>query len=119
MSEEEYETSMSLPLDSDGFLRRECPTCEREFKVFAKTDDDSKEKAGDEPMPGGYHCPYCAVQAPPDQWFTKPQIELAQSVLAREFVDPLLSDFADKMRRTGGGFIDVDVQRSESPSPSR
>lgn len=23
---------MTIPLDSDGFLRRECPICEREFK---------------------------------------------------------------------------------------
>src|SRR6266511_2386951 len=28
---DEIHLSMSLPLDSDGFLRRECPTCEREI----------------------------------------------------------------------------------------
>jgi hypothetical protein len=28
----EHQLSMSFPLDSDGFLRRVCPSCEREFK---------------------------------------------------------------------------------------
>ena len=56
---DEKSTQMSVPLDSDGFLRRECPTCEREFKWF-----NSEEGRG-EPVPeGGYVCPYCAIQAP-------------------------------------------------------
>jgi hypothetical protein len=118
MSEEQFETSMSLPLDSDGFLRRECPTCEREFKVFAKAGDDAEAAdAGDECPPGGYRCPYCVVQAPPENWFTKPQIELAQSILTREFIDPTIDDFADEMRKAGGGLIDIDVERSESVPP--
>ncbi|HEV7751795.1 MAG TPA: hypothetical protein VGO71_09640, partial [Baekduia sp.] len=62
-----------MPLDSDGFLRRECPTCEREFKVFVH------QVAGEEadaqgPQPGGYYCPYCAIQADANAWFTKAQI---------------------------------------------
>ncbi len=32
MSDDEVMLEISMPLDSDGFLRRECPTCEREFK---------------------------------------------------------------------------------------
>jgi hypothetical protein len=28
----EVQIPMSVPLDSDGFIRRECPTCERELK---------------------------------------------------------------------------------------
>jgi hypothetical protein len=28
----EISIPMSLPLDTDGFLRRECPNCERQFK---------------------------------------------------------------------------------------
>ena len=32
MTYDKVTLGMTIPLDSDGFLRRECPTCEREFK---------------------------------------------------------------------------------------
>lgn len=100
---------MSVPLDSDGFLRRECPTCEREFKWFAGGAEDDDE--GDsEPVPeGGYYCPYCAIQAPPDAWFTKPQLERAQATVAREFVEPELRRFKRDVERSSSGFLDVSV----------
>ena len=81
---------MSVPLDSDGFLRRECPTCEREFKWLPS--DDSEPAA-----PGGYFCPYCGVQAPEDEWLTKAQIELARDTVARDIAGPMMEDFARKV----------------------
>lgn len=33
-------TSTSVPLDSDGFMRRECPNCEQQFKWRPSQDDD-------------------------------------------------------------------------------
>jgi hypothetical protein len=50
--------SVPMPLDPDGFLRRECPTCERQFKWMAATEEDEGT-----PQPeGGYYCPYCVIQ---------------------------------------------------------
>jgi len=86
---EEKTTSMALPLDSDGFLRRECPTCEREFKWLAATGDDDATPAPD----GGYFCPYCSVQAPPDAWFTPAQLERARATVAHDLVVPELKRF--------------------------
>lgn len=40
---DEVQLSMSLPLDGDGFLRRECPTCEREFKWVPSPDPEADE----------------------------------------------------------------------------
>jgi hypothetical protein len=85
---------MTLPLDSDGFLRRECPTCEREFKWLPSEESDPAE-------PGGYYCPYCAIQAPEDHWLTQAQVELAEQVVASEIVDPMMRDFA---KRTGASY---------------
>lgn len=31
---------MSLPLDKDGFLRRECPNCERQFKWWPSSSSE-------------------------------------------------------------------------------
>jgi len=107
---------MSLPLDSDGFLRRECPTCEREFKWLPSVDDDADLT---ETPVGGYFCPYCVIQAPPGSWFTQAQIQLAESIVAREIVDPMLKDFTrevNKVGRRSGGLFRVSASH-DAPDP--
>lgn len=89
--DQEYSTSMEVPLDSNGFLRRQCPTCERELKWLAG--DDRDEDVEPEVPDGGYYCPYCAIQAPPDAWFTEAQIAQAQAVLIREVVHPEMKKY--------------------------
>ena len=42
----EFSIEMSLPLDSDGFLRRQCPACEREFKWLHAESEGATEAAG-------------------------------------------------------------------------
>ena len=74
---DDVQISVPLPLDVDGFLRRECPTCERELK-WRPTPE------GEEPIPmpdGGYFCPYCGVQASPDAWLTEAQAAQVQQIL--------------------------------------
>lgn len=108
MNDDEVTVGMAVPLDSDGFLRRECPTCEREFKWLAATDEDDAS----DPPDGGYFCPYCAIQAPPDAWFTQAQLELAENIVARDVVGPMLDDFSRDLKRMGrqsGGLLDVTV----------
>lgn len=96
----EVRVGMSLPLDSDGFLRRECPTCEREFKGLYTADTESATP----PQDGGYFCPYCGIQAPPESWFTQAQIDLARNTVATEVVGPMLQDFARDLGRSSRGF---------------
>ena len=91
----------SLPLDGDRFLRRECPTCEREFKWYIVDDAEAAEKIPD----GGYFCPYCAIQAPPTAWFTQAQVALQQGLLESEVAGPAIEKFADSLnigRHSGG-----------------
>jgi hypothetical protein len=110
---EEFETSMSLPLDSDGFLRRQCPTCERELKWLAEEEEGEESLAEPE---GGYFCPYCAIQAPGDSWWTEAQAELAKSILLQEFIDPQLDEFQRGIERLNqpGGLISISVERDKS-----
>ena len=56
MSDDDVALEMSMPLDSDGFLRRECPTCEREFKWFHTPEGEGTAAPI---IDGGYFCPYC------------------------------------------------------------
>ena len=66
---------VSLPLDSDGFLRRECPTCEREFKWFSHQKGDPDAEIVDQ-----YFCPMCGVAAGTDSWWTPAQLEYMHGV---------------------------------------
>ena len=88
MTDDKVTLAMTIPLDSDGFLRRECPTCEREFK-WRPSEVEAEEHV--EPDDAGYFCPYCGVQAPVDAWLTSAQVALAQNIVAREVIGPMVS----------------------------
>lgn len=114
MSEDEVTLDMSLPLDSDGFLRRECPTCEREFKWLPSSDNEEADVAV--PEDAGYFCPYCGVQAPVDSWLTQTQTDLAQNIIQRQLLGPMLKDLGkdmDRIGRNSGGLITVSMEYDE------
>lgn len=107
----DIELSMSVPLDSEGFLRRECPTCERELKWRPASEDEEAT-----PTPeGGYFCPYCAVQAPPDSWWTGAQIEAAKAQAFEKVLKPELDKFAGSVGSSG--FLDIEVSVPEPDQP--
>jgi hypothetical protein len=113
---------LRLSLDSDGFLRRECPHCEREFKRLAPTPRDESEPTEPEVETKDYFCPLCHQPAAPGAWWTKSQLEYAQSVAYQEVVRPRLADLEETIKGIGGGgLISVDVKRTEPaavPQPS-
>jgi len=113
MSERQF--SVSLPLDTDGFLRRECPTCEREFKWLSSEEADAE---AEEFREGGYYCPYCAIQAPVDAWWTPAQLELVNGVVSKEIVEPELRKFERSLRnvsRNSGGLISASMKMDLPP----
>ena len=63
---------VSLPLDSDGFLRRECPNCGQQFKWHHGPANEEAESVAD---PTTYYCPLCGAPAGPDDWWTEEQLE--------------------------------------------
>ena len=101
---------MAIPVDSDGFLRRECPTCEREFKWVPGSPDDKDATAAPD---GGYFCPYCGVQAPVGAWFTQAQIGLARHIAEVEVVEPMLRKFADDI---AGSFRSSGITARSTPA---
>lgn len=82
---------ISLPLDKDGFLRRECPSCLRQFKWWHSPADDQ----GKEPVqpPEGYYCPYCHEHTEPGSWWTEEQLEYAKAMMMAEALQPELRRF--------------------------
>jgi len=87
MSDDNLSFGMTIPVDSDGFLRRACPTCEREFK-WCPSETQANENV--EPDDAAYFCPYCGVQAPTDAWLTQAQVAFAQNIVAREVIGPMV-----------------------------
>lgn len=68
--DKEIRVPIALPLDSDGFLRRECPTCGREFKWFAHDDGDYDAEPATQ-----HFCPLCGVAAGLGSWWTPAQLD--------------------------------------------
>jgi len=106
---------MSLPLDSDGFLRRECPSCKREFKWLP-----TQGAADAEPAAETYYCPYCYEAAAPNSWYTKAQVEVAGQVVQKEALEPRVRSFLSGLKsleRPGGSFR-VEVNPPSYPQPT-
>ena len=75
------EIAVTIPLDSDGFIRRECPACEQQFKWHS---GPANEEAEDVQPPDAYYCPFCGVPAPLGSWWTKEQLDYARGVAMPE-----------------------------------
>jgi len=92
-----------LSLDDDGFLRRKCAHCEREFKWLHGDEG--------EPMPdGGYHCPYCDGRSE-DEWWTDAQWAHIQAVVVGH-VEEALHDSMKPLERSSSEFVKVSVSRA-------
>lgn len=107
------DVSISLPLD-DGFLRRECPTCGRQFKWWSHDADGQPAEA--EPAPF-YFCPYCGVQSDPDSWWTQEQLDFAEASMAGPVTRMIADELEGVARRSSSGFISFSVHREAEQDP--
>lgn len=76
------EISVTMPLDSDGFIRRECPSCLQQFKWHSGPANEEAE-AHQEPV-AAYYCPLCGQPAGPDSWWTQEQLDFAEQAAMPE-----------------------------------
>ena len=113
------EIPVTLPLDEDGYLRRQCPRCERDFKWFNGATEDAPD---DLPDPEAYFCPYCGEEAATDQWYTDEQVDYIQAIAAQEalkLIDRELQPSIENLNRSGGGLLkaELDVPYNNPPAP--
>jgi hypothetical protein len=109
---------ISLPLDKDGFLRRECPLCCREFKLLLEEKElgdlaqrrldsfllEEKEDNSDDvdDQQKEYICPYCSQSSPDNSWWTKEQLAYI-NIFAKNIMAKLLNDhLIDPLHRKFG-----------------
>ena len=103
-----------LPMDN-GYLRRECPACERQFKWHHGPTEGRPPDAIDPPV---YFCPYCGSAAPPGSWWTREQLEYARDSAAGP-VARAMGDALGKAigRQPSNSFIKIELKRSDPPEP--
>lgn len=110
------EIEVSLPLDSDGYLRRQCPQCEREFKWHHGPIEGTPPEP---PDPEEYFCPYCGQSAPTDQWWTPEQLEALQAAALHAALPQVQRELEDSLRPLNqSGLIKTSMERDpQNPPP--
>lgn len=125
---------ISLPLD-DGFLRRECPFCYREFKVLLQEEEltdyiqrgidsfmieSSEEDVELEPNESSgseFSCPYCGQRATEDGWWTQQQLAyfkvIATNIIAKQINEHLIRPLKRMARRSSSGPVSMRFEGKE------
>jgi len=117
---DQHTFSITLPVDADGRIARECPDDDcspGEFKVTPGTGvTDGQEIV---------YCPYCRGEAEPSDYTTKEQIRYAKDIAMSEAHDgiqrmlkkTLKLDGRGKRKLTSGGLIDISMELKPSRKP--
>jgi hypothetical protein len=107
---EERTISVSMPTDEQGLVGRECPSCGMYFKLKSGTGLPTTQCS----------CPYCGYRDECNDFMTQDQQEYLTSIAAREFLAPLLRDFADDLKRLetpSNGFIQLKISATVPDFP--
>jgi hypothetical protein len=107
------EISVSLPLDN-GFLRRQCPQCDRQFKWHHGPTDDRPADFIDPPL---YHCPYCGQTAGLTEWTTAEQREFMLAMMAGPALREVAHELGKIAKGANRGLIQLSVQQPDEPEP--
>lgn len=91
-----------LPLDSEGYLLRACPNCQKEFKLHALNDKHAKTQAVEL---SSYHCPLCGTCEEADSFFTSEQLEYIDDIVSGELGDHAIEVFARTADAFDGSLI--------------
>jgi Zn ribbon nucleic-acid-binding protein len=109
-------SEIEMPLDSQGFLRRECPACQREFKWH----HGPIEGGPVEDLPSEeYFCPYCGEAASLDQWWTTEQVEAIQQMALHDAMPRVEQDLRDSLKNLDkSGFLKTEVKADPVNPPA-
>lgn len=81
---------IELRLDENGLLRKECPYCYLEYKIFPVSETEEFRKKS--------YCPSCGLHAPFDKQLTKDQVDYIQQEIMNNVVNQFNGAFK-KMSR--------------------
>jgi len=103
--------SISIPLDNDGKIGRECSNCKKYFKL----------KPGTGLSTSVCNCPYCEYQGESDSFNTADQIEYAKSKAVGNVFNEVIGEvnnmFKDLEKTSKNSFINFEIETSISGFP--
>lgn len=117
---------ISLPLDEDGYFRRECPLCLKEFKVLltdeergefengilnSLVDKNSDETIDDEQIE--HFCPYCGQNSKADAWWTQEQLEYINSIVQNIFAKILNENLINPLKSSSRNNSNIKFEGKE------
>lgn len=136
--------NLEVSMDRDGFLRRACPSCGRDFKTEIDPADlawalntqihlvsdeigVSPAETAQEGSPEELRCPYCLYEAESSEMHTGETVAYLKLFALRDYalpmIDRMLSDFADSFGSSGGGgglfSVSISVEHHRRPTPPR
>ena len=103
-----------VPLDDDGYLDRECPSCERRFRWH---DGPTEDAPPSQSSSDHYYCPYCGASAPLDEWWTTEQIEAAQQIAIEAAAEEVGRQFKEVARNSKHHEYRSDLSAIPPPGP--
>ncbi|WP_157492365.1 hypothetical protein [Geothrix fermentans] len=103
------EIPVKIAPDEGGYTGRECPTCEKYFKIKFGTGLPSASEC---------HCPYCNHVGLQNVFWTKQQLEYARSVVLNQISGDLLQQMKRMERRPDpNAFISIGITVKGQPTP--
>lgn len=101
--------SVDIKPDEEGYMGRECPECEKYFKIKPGTGI---------PDFSDCYCPYCQHFGSQDEFWTKQQIEYAESVVLNKISGDLIQTMKKMERKPDRNqFISIGITVKGKPTP--
>ena len=93
---------IQIRLDDNGLLRKECPYCFTEYKIFPESEtDEVKAKS---------YCPSCGLYASFNQQLTKDQVEFIEQEAMNAVIEQLNSSFKKMKNSTNNKNIKFNIK---------
>jgi len=103
------EFQITIPPDAEGYTGRECPECEKYFKIKFGTGL---------PDEGPCHCPYCNHIGPQNEFWTEQQLEYARSIVLNNVTGKMLSQLRTMERKPDPhAMFSIGITVKGSPTP--
>lgn len=123
----DMEMKVSIPLDDDGYLRKECPLCLKQFKVLLTEEEKNdfvnnaiklymvqdEKIESEENMDLEHTCPYCGQKAPSDGWWTQEQAEFFRTIAENMAADLVNETLVKALKGMSNDLFKVDANEME------
>jgi len=124
-----------LPLDEEGFLRRECPFCHKEFKILfekqglanllqksvdsfiAELKGKKANLSENSKSENEFICPYCGQRAPSNDWWTREQASyihnIFKNIIAKAVNENLINSFKESFQSFRSDAVSIKFEGKE------